>query len=349
MPTHDKQVSGAGTVAARCALILETNNLRGGGDAAQVLASLKRLVASLDRQTLSPRLLAQWIITHDGLDSAACAEITLLAGRPIDFVAIDAHTSYYEAKNLGFERAEPARCDYVAFCDADCTPAPVWLEQLLLPFAAPALVAPAAVAGRTSYAASSMGVALTSIDFMYFRGMQGATSTFNFYANNVAFRRTLFDQYRYQELPGVYRAHCQVMGMRLRTDGVVVQFAVHAHTEHRLPDTRRELVKLRWMRGEDSVSLTPFLVRTCLPAWLQWLACSGPIGPLCVMAARLFCSLRALNCQHLPPLRGAHRLAGVAWLLGLSALDTLGALTRAVRIVLRPAADRKLEALSYHR
>lgn len=349
MRTREKATGDIGRVAAKTALILETNNLRGGGDAGQALASLKRLVTRLGMQTLPPQCLGQWIITHDGLDQNACADITKLAGRPVDFVAINPQDSYYDAKNLGFDGIDPMRCDYVAFCDADCTPATDWLEQLLLPFAAPAPAAPVAVAGRTSYSASILGVALTSIDFMYFPGTLQTGATCNFYANNVAFRRDVFDSYRYQALPGVYRAHCQVMGMRLQAASIGVHFATRAHTEHRLPDTRRELFKLRWMRGEDSVSLTPYLVRRCLPGSLQWLARSGPIGPLCVMAARLFYSVRALNRQDLPPLRGLRRPAAAAVLLAMSSIDTLGALTRSLVALAQPPADRKLEALSYHR
>lgn len=349
MHPRDANSTRIESIAARTALILETNNLRGGGDPEQALTSLKRLIAKLGAQTLPLQSLAQWIITHDGIDASARADIAAIAGRPIDFVAIDATDSYYEAKNLGFDRVDPDRSDYVAFCDADCTPARDWLEQLLLPFTDGTIISPVAVAGRTSYSASMIGVALTSIDFMYFPSTLDAIATRNFYANNVAFQRAIFDAFRYRELPGVYRAHCQVMGMRLMAAGIAVRYAPRAHTEHRLPDTRRELLKLRWMRGADSVSLTPFLVRTCLPAALQWLARSGPIGPVCVMAARLFYSLRALNCQDLPRLRGLQRPAAVAILMALSALDTLGAVMRSIVPLARAPVDRKLEALSYHR
>ena len=347
MQQNDNLAGGPAPIAARTALILETNNLRGGGDLGAALASLKRVIALLNAQSLPPQSLAQWIITHDGFDDAACADIARLAGCPIDFVLIGAQDSYYEAKNRGFDRSDPRRCDYVAFCDADCTPAAQWLEQLLLPFAAPD--APLAVAGRTSYSASVMGVALTSIDFMYFPGPLREGATVNFYANNVAFRRDVFDQYRYQELAGVYRAHCQVTGMRLQAAGIAIAYAVDAHTEHRLPDTRRELLKLRWMRGEDTVSLTPYLVRTHLPAHLQWLGNSGPIGPWCVMAMRLGYSLRALNRQDLPPLRGLRRPAAVALTIALSSIDTLGAVVRGFVAIVRRPADRGREALSYHR
>jgi hypothetical protein len=67
-------------IAARTAMILETNKLRAGADLARALVSLKRLVAALGAQTLAPQSVAQWIITHDGFSEQASADIAGLAG-----------------------------------------------------------------------------------------------------------------------------------------------------------------------------------------------------------------------------------------------------------------------------
>ncbi|WCM24227.1 glycosyltransferase family 2 protein [Paraburkholderia bryophila] len=349
MHQSERLIGHAAAVAAKTALVLETNNLRGGDSAANALSSLKRLIERLTRQTLPPQAFAQWIITHDGLDARARADLVELAGRPVDFVEIGAQTGYYDAKNLGFEQVDATRCDYVAFGDADCQPAADWLERLLAPFGEAGAAALSAIAGRTTYSASMSGAALTTIDFMYFPSPLRAGATRNFYANNVAFRREVFEQYRYGKLEGVYRAHCQVMGLRLQDAGVVVHYAHDAHTEHRLPDSWRETVKLRWMRGEDSVALTPYIVRAYLPASLHWFARSGPLAPFCVMAGRLGFSLRALNHQGLPPQRGWRRVATVGLLIGISSVDTLGALVRGAGFGARRAAGRDAQALSYHR
>lgn len=335
-------------VAARTALVLETNNLRGGADMEKALDSLKRLVSLLTQQTIPPAMLAQWIITHDGFSAEACAQISALAGRSIDFVEIDANTGYYDAKNAGFDRVDAARCDHVVFGDTDCLPASDWLEQLLAPFAR-ATEAPAAVAGRTSYAANVLGVALTSIDFMYFPSPLRSGATRNFYANNVAFKREVFGQYRYQALDGVYRAHCQVMGLRMQAAGVAIEYAPAAHTEHRLPDTQRETLKLRWMRGKDSVGLTPHLVKAYLPGSMQWLGRSGPLGPLCVMTMRLGYSLRALNRQGLPRLGALRYAAAASAMIAVSSVDMAGALARGLGLAGRNSALGDAEALSYHR
>lgn len=334
-------------IVASSALVLETNNLRGGKDAQEALASLERLIARLARQSLSPQSFAQWVITHDGLDLAARQALCVLAGRTVDFVEIDASTGYYDAKNVGFDAVDQQRCQYVVFADADCLPDARWLEQLLRPFAE--ADAPVAVAGRTSYAPSVAGSALTAIDFMYFPSPLRHGATRNFYANNVAFRCATFEQYRYEPLDGIYRAHCQVMGLRLQAAGVAVAYAPAAHTEHRLPDSQGEVFKLRWLRGGDSVGLTPYLVRAYMPGWLQWLGRSGPIGPLCVMVGRLGYSLRALNHQDLPPLHGFRRLGAMAMVTAISLLDTAGAVVRGCGLSIGRSSARHSEALSYHR
>ncbi|MFO1250833.1 MAG: glycosyltransferase [Inhella sp.] len=334
-------------LAARTALVLETNNLRGGADLDKVAGSLARLFEHLKAQTLSLASLAQVIVTHDGLPEAVCAALRHSTGLALQFVLIDARTGYYAAKNLGFEATDASRCDHVVFADADCLPAADWLEQLLLPLDAEQ--PPAVVAGRTSYSSSLAGTALTTIDFMYFPSPLQAGATRNFYANNVVFRREVFAEHAYQALDGVYRAHCQVLGLRLQAAGIALHHAAAAHTVHRLPDSRRETIKLRWMRGQDSVGLTPYLVRAYLPERLQWFARSGPLAPLCILTARLGYSLRALNHQHLPPLRGLRRLGAMGLIAAFSAIDMCGALVRGLGINTLGRADADAKALSYHK
>lgn len=334
-------------LAARTALVLETNNLRGGADLAKVAGSLARLFEHLKGQRLALSRLAQVVVTHDGLPEPVCDELRCSSGLALQFVLIDASTGYYAAKNLGFAALDAARCDHVVFADADCIPAADWLEQLLLPLCAEQ--PPAVVAGRTSYSSSLAGTALTTIDFMYFPSPLQAGATRNFYANNVVFRREVFAEHAYQALAGVYRAHCQVLGLRLQADGIALHYAGAAHTEHRLPDSRAEAVKLRWMRGQDSVGLTPYLVQAYLPARLQWFARTGPLAPLCILFARLGYSLRALNHQDLPPVRGLRRLGAMGLIAAFSAIDMCGALARGLGINTLGKAEADAQALSYHK
>ncbi|MBC9250252.1 glycosyl transferase [Pseudomonas alcaligenes] len=335
-------------LAARTALVLETNNLRGGADLDKVAASLGRLFDHLQGQSLALSRLAQVVVTHDGLPAEVCAELARRSSLALQFVLIDASTGYYAAKNAGFAATSAEQCAYVVFADADCIPAADWLEQLLLPLCA--AQPPAVVAGRTSYSSSLAGTALTTLDFMYFPSPLQAGATRNFYANNVVFRRDVFAEHAYQALDGVYRAHCQVLGLNLQAAGIALHYAAAAHTEHRLPDTRGEALKLRWMRGQDSVGLTPYLVRAYLPQRLHWFARSGPLAPLTILGARLGYSLRALNHQDLPPVHGLRRLGAMGLILAFSLVDMAGALARGVGINTlgrKVAADA--QALSYHR
>ena len=163
--THGEAPDALLAVAARTALVLETNNLRGGDAATQALHSLQRLLGELAQQSLPPTALAQWVITHDGLSPEACAQLQSLAGRAIDFVHIDASTDYYEAKNQGFDAVDAKGCTVVVFADADCRPARDWLAQLIAPFAQAAeagTAPPAAVAGRTTYLPGMLGAALSA-------------------------------------------------------------------------------------------------------------------------------------------------------------------------------------------
>jgi hypothetical protein len=326
------------------ALVLETNNLRGEADAGRVTAGIERLLVRLGAQTRQLRSLDEIVITHDGLDEAQRARLEVAAGAPLRFVALPPDTGYYEAKNLGFDAATAA---VVVFGDADCWPDPAWLAELLAPFAD---ADTEVVAGRTTYRDDALGIAATAIDFMYFPSPLGAGQTRNFYANNVAFRRDVFAARRYLPAEGIYRGHCQKLGLRLAADGVRVHYAAAAHTVHRFPDGAAELFRLRLLRGADTVEMTPFLADAFLPGRLRWLGRLGPLSPLGVLAVRLGFSARAVGKQGLSAVRGPRRAACLALVSGLSAADATGALLRSVAradLGVRDGGFRR-GALSYH-
>lgn len=334
-------------IAAQTSLIIETNNLRGGsGGELALVESLQRLLGLLAQQTLPLAQLAEVIVTHDGLDASAVQKLAQNKPFKLRFLEIGAERGYYQAKNAGFEAALPST-QYMAFADSDCMPVTTWLAELLAPLAEnPALDA---VSGRTSYHDSVFGSALTTIDFKYYLRPQAQQNTRNFYANNVVFKRALFAQYAYQPLSRTYRGHCQRAGLQMDIDGVNIYFARKAHTVHRLPDSMGEVLRLRWLRGQDACSLTPFLVRRHLPASLQWFARTGPIAPLTVLLIRLGVSLKALNHQDLPTLKGFKYL-GAMGLIGLvSAVDMCGALLRGLGFYTAGQEARDQVSLSYHR
>lgn len=324
MPTHALRPTSA--------LVLETNNLRGGADATRPLERLLRHLA------LQTRAVDELVITHDGLDDAQQALLDEALGRAARFVELPPGTGYYEAKNLGFQATT---AEVVAFGDADCWPDARWLERLLAPFSDPGVDV---VSGRTTYRPDVLGTAATAIDFIYFPSPLGPGCVRNFYANNVAFRRSTFDAYRYEPAPDVYRGHCQLLGLRLQKDGVAVRFEPGARTFHRFPDRRRQLLELRLLRGADATELGPTLVSTYAPR-LRWLNRLGPVTPLVVLGARFVASLRHLGRQDLPARTGLEQVVCVGAVAGLSLADAAGAVARSVGL---GAARDDAHALAYH-
>jgi hypothetical protein len=207
------------------------------------------------------------------------------------------------------------------------------------------------VAGRTSYRADLFGAAATAIDFMYFPSPLGAGCTRNFYANNVAFRRAVFARTGYApdaDGDGFYRGSCQVLGLALQARGVKLVFADDAHTVHRLPDSARDLLRLRLLRGADAMELAPHLGRAYLPPAAQGLARLGLPSAAGVLALRGLCSLAALRRQRLPAARGVRWVAGAGLVTLLHAADGAGAVRRALG--LDAGARRPRETtLAYHR
>jgi hypothetical protein len=283
--------------------------------------------------------LKELVVTHDGLTGDEAAEIERASGRAVTFVEVGPAVGYYAAKNRGFAATT---ADIVAFADADCWPDDEWLAQLFAPFDDDAT---RVVAGRTTYRGDILGTAATTIDFMYFTSPLGEHCTRNFYANNVAFRRSVFERHGYVLEQGFYRGNCQVLGLELQKHGVPVVFAPRARTIHRAPDTWSDAVRLRLLRGADAVELAPHLARAYVPD--QPLLTRVPGLAFGVLGARWSYSMRALGHQDMPEVHGVRWLACVSAIAGISMLDGLGAALKTAGL------ERILErgentALRYH-
>ncbi len=233
-----------------------------------------------------------------------------------------ADADYYSAKNLGFAGT---RADVVAFGDSDCWPQADWLERLFAPFEDAKVQV---VAGRTCYRADALGTAATTIDFMYFPSPLGEGCTRNFYANNVAFRREAFGADPYRTDEGFYRGNCQTLGLRLHERGVAIRFEPRARTTHRFPDSRDELLQLRLLRGADLAEMAPLLVERHAPRALRPVLALRPVAAAVVLMGRVGFSLASFGHQDMPELKGARRVASLASILALSAVDGVGALLK---------------------
>jgi hypothetical protein len=149
---------------------------------------------------------------------------------------------------------------------------------------------------------------------------------------------------------GIYRGHCQQLGLRLAQEGVPIRFVPEARTTHRFPDSAAELFRLRLLRGADTVEMTPHLADAFLPPGLRWLGRLGPLSPLGVLAVRLGFSARAVGHQDTSEVHGLRRAACLAAVAGISASDAVGALARSVGRADLGVHDGgfKRGALSYH-
>jgi hypothetical protein len=173
---------------------------------------------------------------------------------------------------------------------------------------------------------------------MYFDSPLGAHCTRNFYANNVAFERKLFEQVQYQTSRQFYRGDCQVMGLVLQRMGIEVRFVPEARTTHRFPDTSKELIELRLRRGADATVLARHLFTTYLPP-LKPLTRFRRLSGALALGARWVFSVGSVNHQQMPEVHGVKRLRVLGWLTAISAVDLFGAL------LARPGDTA---ALSYH-
>lgn len=307
------------------------------------------MLDSLRAQTHDIAALRDVVITHDGWLDDHLATIEHALGRPVRLVAHAADVDYYGAKNAGFDATD---ADVIVFADSDCVPEPQWLAALVAPFAdADPDAAVCVVAGRTSYRDDALGRGASAIDFMYFPSDHGPRCRRNFYANNVAFRREVFASRRYRVAPEIYRGPCQALGMQLHAESVPVHFAPDAHTVHRFPDSWREFVALRWLRGGDTTEMAPAIAEAAGvdPTWTRRL---GPALPLAVLGGRLRYSLAATMASRPRwAMRGDPRtLSGSRWtsacvVIGMTALDAAGAMGRVIAGRRRDASRR---VLSYH-
>ncbi len=288
------------------ALVLETHNIQRGGEAG-ALTALSNLLTHLKRQLETS--VDEICVTHFGLSDAAQRQVEQMLGASVRWLCVDEITSYYEAKNAGFQAT---KADVVVFADSDCWPDTSWLGKLLSPFAD---ANTKVVAGRTRYRDDVLGDAVTLLDFPYFeRHCASGRITHNFYANNVAFRRDVFAEHNYPE-DAFFRGHCQVLGMRLAEAGVAIRYQHDAVTVHRFPDSARELLVLRLLRGSDLRALAPRIAEHL----------ELPVSPaLSVPAAWLVRQSFAMRTERVREQSLIKRLQVNAICLGVAGLDAAG-------------------------
>lgn len=274
-------------------IVVETWNLRG------VIEPLRELLAALAPQ----REAAELIVTHSGIPSSLRREL----GDDIQWIELDANAGYYDHKNRGFA---VARGDVVAFIDGDCAPATDWLAELTRPIVDGAA---RVVAGHTSYR-GELATLANQLDFPYFHQDRARGTVRNFFANNVAFARETFTGY--PEL-AMFHGQCQVLGLQLLARNIAIHHAPTAHVIHAWPGGAKAWIEVRLLRGADTASLLPYVLRHYLPRGARIAAHLGRVPALAVLAARAITGT-ALALRHGP------RFRGLALVAGITLVDAIG-------------------------
>ncbi len=158
---------------------------------------------------------------------------------------------YYQLKNEGARRA---RGRIVVFLDSDVIPETGWLDAILKPFE----TRRADIVAGTTYLAHETFVdkAFALGWFFPLRSAEDRVHPWNrhFFANNVAFRRTLLLEHPFPEQPqGVTRGACQMLARALRQADIPIWTATAARAEHPPPSDAGHIVCRALAHGRDDV------------------------------------------------------------------------------------------------
>jgi hypothetical protein len=154
---------------------------------------------------------------------------------------------YYELKNHG---ASEATGGILVFLDSDAVPEPGWLEALLAPFADPAVDV---VAGQTYIQPDSLYAKAFALWWFFpLRAPAGPLRPVrHFFANNVAFRRSIFRAHPFAPVQGTSRGACLELAIALQNAGITIWSAPAARVAHPPPRGWRHFVLRALAQGRD--------------------------------------------------------------------------------------------------
>lgn len=156
--------------------------------------------------------------------------------------------SYYRQKNHG---AALARRELIMFVDSDVVPEPGWLSALIGSFSDPTVNV---VCGNT-YVDRDGLYSKAFAAFWFFpprNRASGLVPTSYFWANNVVFRRGLFLDYRFPDLP-LMRGQCVALAQSLGRDGHRIYIRNDARVSHPPPNGVAHYVKRGLCQGHDDM------------------------------------------------------------------------------------------------
>jgi glycosyltransferase involved in cell wall biosynthesis len=156
--------------------------------------------------------------------------------------------SYYAQKNFGVTQTD---ADIIVFVDSDVVPDHGWLQQLLSALDNPEVEI---VAGETYLATGSFYERLCAAFWMFDvrRDGEGIYASRRFYANNVALRREIAEQFPFPEAE-TFRGQCATLGRELRSRGLTVHKIRSAAVSHPPPEGLRHFIRRGICHGHDTL------------------------------------------------------------------------------------------------
>ncbi len=235
-------------------VVVETITAREDPTTGSLANQLEGALAALGRQTYPHDSIETIVVLDHDVDPRTADELG--GGYPSVKVGYSSERNYFAAKNAG---AAMASGSIVALLDADCEPAPDWLQRLVSRFETDV----AAVAGLTRYAGTSRFPRTFSVpDFSYvLEDVSGAATGFNI--NNVAFRRDVLLAHPF-ETRIRRNGGCYLLYHQLRTDGLRIIYEPRAVVAHGLDIRGLGFVRKHFNRGYDGVSVYRFDERAVL-------------------------------------------------------------------------------------
>jgi len=227
-------------------VVVETVTARENSTTGSLADALAASFAALGRQTYPHDLIETIVVLDHEIDPRMADEVRGRYPAAVKLVYSPEH-NYFAAKNAG---ARLASGSIVALLDADCAPAPDWVQMLVSGFESDV----AAVAGRTRYAGDSRFARTFSVpDFAnVLEDTPGVAS--GFLVNNVAFRRDVLLAHPF-ETRIRRNGGCYLLYHQLRAAGARIVYEPRAVVAHGLDIRGLGFVRKHFDRGYDGVSV----------------------------------------------------------------------------------------------
>ncbi len=245
-----------GTELASVTIVIEWDNAR-RSDLGRPLGMLRALYSQLREMQGTFRARPEIRVLYDGAKIEGVFIERLLreaaadAPWPADVVLLPVQgMRYYEQKNRG---ALGAGTDVILFLDSDVIPEPNWLRCLVESFCD----ARVSVVGGATYVAFDdfRGKAFALFWFFPLREETNElVTTDSFFANNVAFRREVFEELPFPD-SFVYRGRCCLLAVELRNRGVRIFRHHGARVSHPPPKGIAHFVLRALCEGHDAIVL----------------------------------------------------------------------------------------------